>query len=504
MGFSIVSAVIFLPILGAALIAFIPGLTRNWIRTLALVFTGVAFALGIAIFIGFNRTVSGMQFEEMTSWIPALNAFYHVGLDGISMPLFVLTTFLGLMVVLISWKETTRIREYFAWLLLLEASILGVFGSLDLLLFFIFWEIEIIPMYFLISIWGSGRKQYSSIKYVLYTLFGSAFMLAGILTVYFTTGSLNMVELARTGVTPYASTIPAVAMFFLLIVGFAIKLPVFPLHTWLPDAHTDAPTAGSVMLAGALIKMGGYGIIRICVSFFPDIARQYSLLFIILAVVGIVYGAAVTLRQTDLKRLIAYSSVSHMGMVLLGVFAFSQVSFTGAVLQMVSHGLLTGLLFAMAGFTMHSAGERDLRKLGGLARQMPVACVVFSIAALGSLGLPLTSGFAAEFITFVGSFSSTVFHGINVFVIVAAIGVVLGAGYLLWMIQQVFYGPPKPQFGGDGHGHGTAPAVELTHVHDADALEKVYMFAFIILIILIGVYPSLLTEIIKLGIAPLV
>jgi NADH-quinone oxidoreductase subunit M len=500
--FNIVSAVIFLPLLGAALIAFIPGLKRNWIRTLALIFTAVTFALGITIFIGFDRSSSGMQFEEITSWIPAMNAFYHVGLDGLSMPLFVLTTFLGLMVILISWKETNRVREYFAWLLVLEASILGVFGSLDLLLFFVFWEIEIIPMYFLISIWGAGRKQYSSIKYVLYTLFGSAFMLAGILTVYFTTGSLNMEELARTGVAPSASAIPAVAMFFLLVVGFAIKLPVFPLHTWLPDAHTDAPTAGSVMLAGALIKMGGYGIIRICVAFFPDVAREYALLFIILAVVGIVYGAAVTLRQTDLKRLIAYSSVSHMGMVLLGVFAFNQVSFTGAVLQMVSHGLLTGLLFAMAGFTMHSAGERDLRKLGGLARQMPVACVVFSIAALGSLGLPMTSGFAAEFITFAGSFSSTVFAGINVFVIVAAIGVVLGAGYLLWMVQRVFYGPPQPKFGGNGHHE--APAIELVHAHDADMLEKVYMFAFVILIIIIGVFPSLLTEIIELGIAPFV
>ncbi|OGN89967.1 MAG: oxidoreductase, partial [Chloroflexi bacterium RBG_13_46_9] len=483
MDFNILSAIIFLPMLGAALVAFVPGLTRNWIRGIAFVFTLASFALGIVVFLQFNRESIGIQFEEVISWIPAINANYHVGVDGLSMPLMVLTTFLGFMVILISWKEETRVREYFAWLLLLEASILGVFCSLDLLLFFIFWEIEVIPMYFLIAVWGAGRKEYSSIKYVLYTLFGSAFMLAGILTVYFTTGSLNMIELAQNGISSYASAIPAAAMFFLLIVGFAVKLPVFPLHTWLPDAHTDAPTAGSVMLAGALIKMGGYGMIRICVSFFPDVARDFSVLFVTLAVIGIVYGAAVTLRQTDMKRMIAYSSVSHMGMVLLGIFAFSEISMSGAALQMVSHGLLTGLLFAMAGFTMHSAHERDLRKLGGLARQMPVTTVVFSIAGLGSLGLPMTSGFVAEFVTFTGSFSSGIFSGIQVFVIVAAIGVVLAAGYILWMLQRIFYGPPLAQF---------------NHAHDADAIEKVYMFAFVILIIMVGVYPAILTDIIKM------
>lgn len=489
MGFNYLSAIIFLPMLGAALIAFVPGLKRNGIRALAFLFTLASFALAIAVFVLFDRHVPGIQFEELASWIPAISANYHLGVDGLSMPLMVLTAFLGFMVVLISWKEEIRVREHFAWLLLLEASILGVFCSLDLLLFFIFWEIEVIPMYFLISVWGAGRKEYSSIKYVIFTLFGSAFMLAGILTVYFTTGSLNMIDLAKTGVAVYASTIPVTAMFFLLFIGFAVKLPVFPLHTWLPDAHTDAPTAGSVMLAGALIKMGGYGMIRVCLSLFPDVARQYSPLLITLAVIGIVYGAAVTLRQTDLKRMIAYSSVSHMGVVLLGIFALGEISLTGAGLQMVSHGLLTGLLFAMAGFTMHSAHERDLRKMGGLARQMPVATVVFSIAGLGSLGLPLTSGFVAEFVTLSGSFASNAFSGIHVFVIVSAIAVVLAAGYILWMLQRVFYGPPQEQF---------------AHAHDADALERVYMFAFIVLIILVGVYPSILANIIKMGVAPLV
>ena len=240
-----------------------------------------------------------------------------------------------------------------------------------------------------------------------------------ILCLYFTTGSLDMLEIAKNGFASITTVIPLTAMFFLLIIGFAIKLPVFPLHTWLPDAHTDAPTGVSVILAGALLKMGGYGIIRICVSIFPEAAKTFAPLFMVLAVIGIVYGAAVTLRQTDLKRLIAYSSVSHMGYVLLGIFALSQVSLVGASLQMFSHGIITGLLFAMAGLVMHNAEERDLRKLGGLAKQTPLIAVIFSIAGLASLGLPLTSGFAAEFLVFVGSFSSTAVAGIKIYTLIS-------------------------------------------------------------------------------------
>ena len=408
---------------------------------------------------------------------------------GLCLPLVLLTAFLGFMVVLISWKIHERVREYFAWLLLLEMSILGVFCSLDLLLFFLFWEIEVIPMYFLISIWGTGRKEYSSIKYVLYTLFGSAFMLAGIVSLYFTTGSLSMVDISDGGLGMVQTLMPAAVIFWLLIIGFAVKLPVFPLHTWLPDAHTDAPTAGSVMLAGALIKMGGYGMIRVCVSIFPDVARDFAPLLLTLAVISVLYGAAITLRQTDLKRMIAYSSVSHMGFVLLGVFALGEVSLNGASLQMVSHGLLTGLLFALAGLTIHNVEERDLRKLGGLARQMPIIAIVFSIAGLGSLGLPTTSGFAAEFITFTGAFSSEVVGGVEVYTLLTVLGVVLAAGYILWMIQRTFYGPVLERY---------------NNVKDADNLEKVYMFAFVALIMLVGIYPAILTDVIKLGISPIV
>ena len=492
MSFNYLTWIIFLPVVGAILIAFLPGLSSRAIKRLAAIFTFAALALSIIVFTNFDKSLAAagvIQFEEKLSWIPALNAFYHLGVDGLSLPLVILMTFLGFLVVLISWKINLRPREYFAWLLLLETSILGVFCSLDLLLFFLFWEIEIIPMYFLITIWGTGRKEYSAIKYVVYTLFGSAFMLAGILSLYFTTGSLSMLDIAQGGLEPLRAVIPVAAIFFFLLIGFAVKLPVFPLHTWLPDAHTDAPTAVSVVLAGALLKMGGYGMIRLVVTFFPEVAQTYAPILIVLAVINILYGAAVTLRQTDIKRMIAYSSISHMGYVLLGIFALSQVSLVGAGLQMLSHGIITGLLFAMAGVVMHNVHERDLRKLGGLVRQMPIIAVVFSVAGLAALGLPTTSGFAAEFLVFVGSFSSTIVPGIQVYTILAVLGVVITAGYILWMLQQIFYGPALEQYNG---------------VKDADIIERVYMFAFIAVIMLVGIYPAILTDVIHLGISPIV
>jgi len=492
LSFPYLTTIIFLPVAGAIIIAFLPNLGHRCIKRLAAVFTFIPLALSVFLFCNFDKSLGAagiIQFGEKVSWIPAINAFYHVGVDGLSLPLVILMTFLGFLVVLLSWKIDLRLREYFAWLLLLETSILGVFCSLDLLLFFLFWEIEIIPMYFLISIWGTGRKEYSAIKYVVYTLFGSAMMLAGILSLYFTTGSLSMVDLAQSGLGSFTAVIPTVAIFFLLFIGFAIKLPVFPLHTWLPDAHTDAPTAVSVVLAGGLLKMGGYGMIRLCVTIFPQVAHSYAPILVALAVVSVLYGAAVTMRQTDLKRLIAYSSISHMGYVLLGIFALSQVSLTGAALQMFSHGFITGLLFAMAGLVMHNVGERDLRKLGGLARQMPIIAVIFSIGGLAALGLPTTSGFAAEFLVFVGSFSSTTVSGIQIYTILAVLGIVITAGYILWMLQRIFYGSPLEKYDG---------------VKDADILERAYMFIFVAVIMLVGIYPAILTDIIKLGILPVV
>ncbi len=491
MDFSYLSTIIFLPLVGAVIIALVPGLSARTTRYIAAVFTLVPLTIAIFLFATFDRSASmagEMQFEELTSWIPAINANYHLGVDGISLPLVLLTTLLGFLVVLISWKVDLRVRQYFAWLLLLETSILGVFCSLDLLLFFIFWEIEVIPMYFLISIWGSGRKEYSAIKYVIYTLFGSALMLAGILSLYFATGSLNMIELSQSGLAMIQSIMPASPIFFLLLTGFAVKLPVFPLHTWLPDAYTDAPTAASVVLAGALAKMGGYGMIRICLSIFPQVAQNYAPLLLALATISVVYGAAITLRQTDIKRLIAYSSISHMGFVLLGIFALGKLSLVGASLQMFSHGIITGLLFAIAGIVIHNTGERTISKLGGLARQTPVIAAIFVIGGLGAMAVPTTSGFAAEVSIFLGAFSSNAVSGVHIYTIICLSATVLAAAYILWLLQRVFFGPVLDKFNG---------------VMDANRLERIYCTVFIIIIFLVGIYPIILTDVIKTGITPI-
>ena len=482
------SIIVFLPLVGAIVVALLPKADPRRIKLTSAAFTLATFALSLAIFAMFDRSIPGAQFVEKTSWIPPINAQYFLGVDGLSLPLLILTTLLGFIAVLVSWKINLRAREYFVALLFLETGILGVFTSLDLLLFFLFWEVEIIPMYLLISIWGTGRKEYSAIKFVIFTLIGSAMMLAGILILYFHAGTFDMTELARLGLEPQLGGLLAAAIFLLLFIGYAVKLPLFPLHTWLPDAHTDAPTAVSVILAGVLIKMGGYGMIRVCVSIFPEAAQRFAPPILALALVSILYGAAVTLRQRDLKRLIAYSSISHMGYVVLGIFAFSQVSMTGATLQMFSHGLITGLLFALVGLVYDKSHVRDILRLGGLARQMPIIVAVFSVAGLASLGLPGTSGFAAEFLVFLGSFSSSLISGIQLYTIFGVAGVVLTAGYILWMLQRVFYGPPKAEYDG---------------VPDATKLESFYIFVLVALIMLVGIYPAVLTNIIKVGVAPI-
>lgn len=489
MNLNLLSCIVFLPIIGLIVIALLRKPEQKTIKWIALIAALASFIISLAVFFMFDRSgvaIGQMQFEEKVLWIPAINAHYHLGVDGLSLPLVILMTFLGVVSVLVSWKIQLRPREYFIWLLLLESSILGVFMSLDLVLFFLFWELELVPMYFLISIWGSGRKEYAAYKYLLYTLVGSSFMLAGILSTYFITHTFDLTALAGISIT--SSFIPLSALFFLLIIGFSIKLPVFPFHTWLPDAHTNAPTAASVILAGALLKMGGYGMIRLCVSMLPQVAVQYAPFMQVLAVTGVIYGAAVTLRQTDLKRLIAYSSVSHMGYVLLGIFALNQVSLAGASLQMFSHGVITGLLFAMVGLVYDKTHTRDLNNLSGLARQMPVIVVVFTIAGLASLGLPGTAGFAAEFITFAGSFASTVVPGMKIFTLIAIVGIVVTAGYILWMLQRVFYNHPLDKYNGVG---------------DADAVEMISSFSFVVIIMLVGLYPAVLTNVINMGVAPI-
>jgi NADH-quinone oxidoreductase subunit M len=482
MNLNYLSLIIFLPLAGALVIGLIPRRPSRWTRYISLVSTLVVLALSVVLLFRFDRHASGMQFEEIYSWIPALSAYYHLGVDGISLPLVALTSLLGVIAVLMSWKMENRTREFFIWLLVLESSVLGVFCALDLLLFFIFWEVEVVPVYFLISVWGSGDKRRSAIKYVLYTLLGSALMLAGIVSLYYATGSLDMVAIAQSGSALAQTLLPAAPIFFLLLAGFAVKLPVVPFHSWQPDAYTDAPTAVTVLLAGSLAKMGGYGMIRLCVSIFPEVARRYAPLMLTLAVIGVIYGAFVALRQTSLKRLVAYSSISHMGFVLLGIFALSQTSLIGASLQMVSHGLITALLFGTVAIITDNTGETDIRRLGGLARQMPSTATFFMLAGLGALGLPSTSGFAAEFTTFLGSFSSSEVGGVKVFVLIALLGVLLAAAYILWTIQRVLFGPVLPVF---------------NDVKDADWRQKTYCGLFVILIFFVGLYPTVIVSIVQ-------
>jgi len=480
----LLSAIVFLPIVSAAIIAIFLNKAKH-IKVFSAAITFVAFILSVIVWASYDLGAGGFQLIEKTSWIPQINVQYFLGVDGLSVPLVTLTTLLGFCAVLVSWHIELRPKEYFAWLLVLETSVLGVFTALDFFLFFLFWEIELVPMFMLISNWGSapplGRREYSAMKFVIYTIVGSAAMLAGILALYFTAGTFDMTELGQA--TLVAKLIPLPAIFFLLFFGYAVKLPVFPLHTWLPDAHTDAPTAVSVMLAGVLLKMGGYGMIRICVTILPDVARQWAPWLAAIAVVNIIYGAVVTMKQVDLKRLIAYSSVSHMGYVLLGISALSPIGLTGASLQMFTHGTITGLLFALVGLVYDKTHTRQIPELGGLAHRMPRIAVIFVIAGLASLGLPSMSGFVAELLVFLGTFPVW-----RVAAIVGALGVVLTAGYILWMIQRVFFGPPVARW---------------ERVGDAIAIETVPLVCLVVAIMVIGIYPAIITDVIKSGLGPI-
>ncbi|MFN8558193.1 MAG: NADH-quinone oxidoreductase subunit M [Dehalococcoidia bacterium] len=473
------TATIFLPALGALVIALLPRDQQGLPRVVAALFTVASLALSLVMLAGF-RPHGGFQYVGAAPWLsPGIGDFtlnYRVGVDGISLPLVLLTTFLTLLAVLVSWNISLRPKEYFAWLLVLESGVLGVFTALDLVLFFLFWEVELVPMYMLISVWGSGRKEYSAFKFLLYTVAGSAFMLVGILALGFSAGTMDIRGLAAMG--PLANPIvPATAIFFLIFAAFAVKLPIAPFHTWLPDAHTDAPTAVSVMLAGVLLKMGGYGIIRLCVTILPDVAHRYAALLATLAAINVIYGALITLRQRDLKRLIAYSSVSHMGYVLLGIAALGQVGLTGATLQMFTHGTITGLLFVMVGLVYDRTHTRDIARMRGLSKHWPFIGVGMTIAGFASLGLPAMSGFVAELLVFLGTFDR-----FTVMTIAAVVGIVLSAGYILWTVERVFHGPPMEEWQG---------------MPDATRWwERIPVGALVVTIIGVGVYPQALLNII--------
>ena len=472
------TVLVFLPAGAAVVVLLLPARYEGMAKYVALAGALAALALSIEMFFAFDIHGKGFQFVERREWVDigAFNLQYFVGVDGLSMPLVVLTTFLTTASVLVSFSVTTRPRLYYALLLVLSTSVLGVFTALDFMLFFLFWELELFPMFLLIAVWGSGRKEYSATKFVLYTIAGSAFMLVGILVLAFSANTFDVEVLGR---ADFKDTIlPLRWVFLFLFIGFAVKLPIFPLHTWLPDAHSDAPTAVSVMLAGVLLKMGGYGIIRICVTILPGVADDYSVWFAIIGSVSILYGAFVTLRQTDVKRLIAYSSVSHMGLVLLGISALGNTSMVGATYQMLAHGVITGLLFVMVGLMYERTHTREIARLGGLARQMPLITTGMVFAGFASLGLPALGGFVAEVSVFVGTF-----HRYEWAVLLSIFGVVLSAGYVLWMLERVVFGPVR---------HEWDEVTDQRHWWEHSAVAGLAA-----LVILLGVYPSLMTDMIN-------
>ncbi|MBM3138695.1 MAG: NADH-quinone oxidoreductase subunit M [Chloroflexi bacterium] len=477
---------LFLPAAGALMVALLPRERSHEAKWVALAFSALAFLTSIAVFLRFDRDAVGYQFVDRFEWIRAGTAGfsiqYVVGVDGLSAALVLLLGLLTVVSVLISWNIEARTKEYFAYLLLLETAVAGVFVSLDLIQFFLFWELELVPMYLLISIWGSGRKEYSAMKFLLYTLAGSAFMLVGFLMLGFAAGTFDIAAL--TAQPPTEALVPLSLIFWAIMLAFLVKLPVFPVHTWLPDAHTDAPTAVSVMLAGVLLKMGGYGILRIALPILPNEARDFRVALAALAAVSVIYGAIVTLQQKDLKRLIAYSSVSHMGYVLLGVSAMGALGLSGAALQMFTHGAITGLLFVMVGLVYDRTHTREISEMSGLIHRMPLIGTVMLVAGLASLGLPGMAGFVAELTTFLGTLEA---HPAAT--IAGIFGVVLSAGYILWMVERVFHGPPTERWAG------------LT---DATAWwERTAMAALVLVILAVGIYPALLTETIAAGVAPI-
>lgn len=489
------TATVFLPLAGALLIALLP-LRPDHVRRAAALVGTADFLLALAVFAGYDREAGGLQWVERTRWVPGLAVEYHLGVDGLSATLVLLTGLLGLAAIFISWGIQERVKEYFAWLLALQTAVMGVFTAQDFVLFFLFWEAELVPMYFLIAVWGSGRREYSALKFLVFTLTGSAFMLVALLVVYFSTGTFNMADLAGLtgpGLDPARLLWPAWLVWAFFFVAFAVKLPIWPLHTWLPDAHTDAPTAGSVMLAGVLLKMGGYGLFRVNASMFPQVTQEAAPLLAALAVVNILYGAMVVFRQQDLKRLIAYSSVSHMGLVVLGLSAVkgvdgsvSPVALTGAALQMFTHGTITGLLFVVAGLVYERTHTRYIPDLGGIAGKMPFIATVFVAAALASLGLPGTSGFVAEVMTLMGTFPVW-----GVPAALGAVGIVLTTGYLLWLLQRSLFGPLPERW-------------QRHPLSDATPVEKVASLLLLAPIFLIGFFPRLLTDVLRVGIEGIV
>jgi NADH-quinone oxidoreductase subunit M len=499
---------VFLPVVGALLLGFIKRDNEDALKRTALAVTVLAFLASVGVVVGFDFGASGYntyQYEVNEPWIGAINANYHVGIDGISLPLLVLSTFIMVLAVIYSWshwEEPKNPKAFLILMLLLATGMNGTFVALDLVLFFIFFEIVLLPMYFMIGIWGdkSPRKVpgfakpfetrlYASIKFFLFTLFGSAFMLLGFLALYFESGNFGertfdipaLTELGAGGA--FTGTF-AFLVFGAMFLGFAVKVPMFPFHTWLPDAHTAAPTVGSVLLAAILLKLGSYGFIRISLPILPEEAVSWAPFIAILAMIGIIYGSLACLAQTDMKRLIAFSSVGHMGFVMLGIATMTDIGINAAIIGMVAHGLITGLLFFVAGSMSHRYHTREMARLGGNIRLMPVMGGILAFTAMASLGLPGLAGFWGEFMSLVAAYNPLAGLSLGVFrtgMVLGAVGTVLTAGYMLWMLQRVNLGEPNPEW--EGH-----------EFHDVDRFELTAWVPLIVLIVVIGFYPKIIFD----------
>jgi len=471
---AILTLVTFVPAAGALLLLVFPRRDRD-IRLFSLVISLLTFVLSLHLPAHFHRDQTGFQYVKDILWIPTPSIRYHMGIDGISLWLVVLTTFLTPLCVLISWKSIhERIKEFFILLLALETGLIGVFVSLDLFLFYFFWEATLIPMALLIGMYGHGRRVYAAIKFFLYTMIASVFMLAAILWLYAKTGSFDFVTIQtaiQNGMVPdFAAA--AQWLFLGFFIAFAVKVPLFPFHTWLPDAHVEAPTAGSVLLAGVLLKMGTYGMLRFNLGLFPEQSRANASWIVVLALIGIVYGALVAMVQPNMKKLIAYSSISHLGFVVLGIFSFTQAGLNGAMFVMLAHGISTGALFMLAGILYERRHTYEISEFGGLATPMPVYSTFFLFVVLASVGLPLLNGFIGEFLVLSGAFQAKMWWGV-----VGATGVIWSACYLLWMYQRVFFGIVKHE--------------ENSSLPDLNLRERAALWPAAIMALAMGVAPLL-------------
>ena len=486
------SITVFLPLVGAAIIALIPKEAEETAKPVALVVSLLGFVLSLAILVGYDWDARGLQYEVDIPWISAIGAHYHVGIDGISLPLFVLTyllTFLCAVYAFAHIEEPGKPKAFLSLMLLLETGMAGTFVAFDLILFFVFWELVLVPMYFMIGVWGGPRREYAAVKFFLYTLFGSVFMLVAFLALYFTSepNTFDMIELARQGgAGVFSATFQRLA-FLGIFLGFAIKVPMWPFHTWLPDAHTEAPTIGSVLLAGILLKMGTYGFVRIALPILPQGAMDFAPVIGVLAVIAIIYGALCCLAQTDLKRLIAFSSVGHMGFVMLGISTLTPTGINAAIFGMVAHGVITGMLFFVAGSVKERYHTRTISEIGGgMLQTMPRMGVILTYVAIASLGLPGLAGFPGEFIALLASFSPApglVDAGYlllyRVLMVLGAVGTLLTAGYFLWMLQRV--------------NMGVAPSRwKDAALSDVSAIEWGSWMPLLLMTLLLGILPFLI------------